>query len=91
VHVTLRSSFRQLRSQFVFPTVRLALVAAARRDPNRFRIAHFSVQWDHVHLVVEAADKRALSSGVRSVAIRIARYVNDLLKRRGVLWADRWH
>ena len=52
---------------------------------------HFSVQWDHVHLVVEASDKRALSSGVRSVAIRIARYVNELVMRRGRFWADRWH
>lgn len=91
VHVTLRSRFTELRSQFVFPTVRLALLGVARRNPESFRIAHFSVQRDHVHLVVEAADKRALSSGVRSVVIRIARYVNDLLKRRGPLWADRWH
>jgi putative transposase len=52
---------------------------------------HFSVQRDHVHLIVEAENKRALSSGVRSVAIRIARYVNDLLSRRGPLWAHRWH
>jgi putative transposase len=28
---------------------------------------------------------------MRGVAIRIARYVNDLLRRRGPLWADRWH
>jgi putative transposase len=75
----------------LFPSVRLALVRAARRDPERFRIVHFSVQRDHVHLLVEATDKRALSSGIRSVMIRIARYVNDLLNRRGPLWADRWH
>jgi putative transposase len=48
------------------------------------------VRYDHVHLVVEASDKRALSSGVRSVSIRIARYVNDLVVRRGAFWADRW-
>jgi REP element-mobilizing transposase RayT len=87
----LRARVAPLRSQFVFPTVRLALVRAARRDPKRFRIVHFSVQRDHVHLIVEAADKRSLSSGVRSVAIRIALYVNELLSRRGPLWADRWH
>jgi len=75
----------------VFPTVRLALARAARRDPARFRLLHFSVQRDHVHLIVEAADARALSSGVRSVAIRVALYVNELLARRGPLWADRWH
>ena len=91
VHVTLRSRLAPLRSQHVFPTVRLALARASRRDPARFRLLHFSVQRDHLHLIVEAADERALSSGVRSVAIRVARYVNDLLARRGPLWADRWH
>lgn len=91
VHVTLRSRFRPLRSQHVFPTVCLALGRAAKRDQGRFRILHFSVQWDHVHLVVEASDKRALSEGLRSVAIRTARYVNELVNRRGRFWADRWH
>ena len=91
VHVTMRARLAPLRSQHVFPTVRLALGRATRRDPKRFRILHFSVQRDHLHLVVEAADKRALSSGIRGVAIRVARYVNDLLSRRGPLWADRWH
>jgi len=91
VHVTLRAAFRALRSQHVFPTVCLALAGATRRAPDDFRIVHFSVQWDHVHLVVEARDKRAIEAGMRSVAIRIARYVNELLSRRGRLWADRWH
>jgi len=75
----------------VFPTLCLAIKGATKRDPTRFRILQFSVQWDHMHLVVEASDKRALSAGVRSLVIRIARYVNDLLGRRGRLWADRWH
>jgi putative transposase len=91
VHVTLRSAFRPLRSQHVFPTLCLALARVTRREPTRFRILHFSVQWDHVHLIVEASDKRALSSGIRSLAIRIARYVNELVRRRGRFWADRWH
>jgi REP element-mobilizing transposase RayT len=91
VHVTLRARLAPLRSQHVFPTVRLAFARAGRRDPDRFRVLHYSVQRDHVHLVVEARDKRALSSGVRSIAIRIARYVNDLLSRRGPFWATRWH
>ena len=91
VHVTLRARVAYLRSQHVFPTLRLALLRAGRRYPDRFWLLHFSVQRDHVHLVVEAKDKRSLSSGVRSVAIRVARYLNDLLSRRGPLWADRFH
>jgi REP element-mobilizing transposase RayT len=90
VHVTLRSLFRPLRSQHVFPTICLAIRGATRRYGD-FRVVHFSVQWDHVHLVVEASDKRALSAGVRSLVIRIARSVNELVMRRGRFWADRWH
>jgi hypothetical protein len=75
----------------VFPTVCLAIRGATLRNPAKFRVLHFSVQWDHVQLLVEASDKRALSAGVRSLVIRVARYVNDLVRRRGRLWADRWH
>jgi REP element-mobilizing transposase RayT len=70
--------------------LRIAIARANRRVPELFRVVHFSVQYDHVHLLVEARDKRALSAGVRSVSIRIARYVNELLGRKGRLWADRW-
>ncbi|HEY3592597.1 MAG TPA: hypothetical protein VGL13_01945 [Polyangiaceae bacterium] len=54
-------------------------------------MVHFSVQLDHVHLIVEAHDKRTLSSGVRGLSISIARRVNGLVNRRGRVWADRWH
>ena len=37
-----------------------------------FRIVEFSVQDTHVHLLAEAADQRAMSSGMASLAIRIA-------------------
>lgn len=91
VHVTLRALVRSLRSQYVFPTLRLAISAANCRAPDVFRIIHFSVQAEHVHLIVEARDARALSSGLRGLVIRIARNVNQLLFRSGRFWADRWH
>jgi REP element-mobilizing transposase RayT len=91
VHVTLRARLSVLRSEHVFPTVRLALLRAARRDETKFRVLQFSVQSDHVHLIVEASDKRSLTRGMQSLAIRVARYVNELLARRGAFWADRWH
>jgi hypothetical protein len=80
-----------LRSQHVLPTLRLAIAGADQRDPERFRIIQYSVQHDHMHLLVEAIDQQALSSGMSSVAIRIARRVNVLVGRRGRFWADRWY
>jgi putative transposase len=91
VIVTLRACFRPLRSQHVLPTLRHAIRGACRRDPRCFRITHFSVQFDHIHLIVEASNRTELSTGMRSLTIRIARSVNDLVGRRGRFWADRWH
>ena len=89
LHVVLRSKLRSLRTQFVFPTLRKAL-AAATRARGDFRITQFSVQGDHVHLVVEADSRQALSRGMQGLAIRIARRVNALVSRSGKLWADRF-
>jgi putative transposase len=85
----LRSGFRPLRSRFVFPTLRKALGRATRARTD-FRVIQFSVQDDHLHLIVEAADKSALSRGMQGLAIRLARAVNRLVSRHGKLWADRF-
>jgi len=56
-----------------------------------FRLVHFSVQRDHLHLLVEAADRRALSRGVQGLSIRLARAINRRLQRHGKVFADRYH
>jgi len=87
-HVTLRASIRCLRSARIFPEARRAIGAASGAE---FRVVHFSVQNDHVHLIVEAADREALSHGVWGLAIRLTRAVNHVLQRRGSSWDDRYH
>jgi putative transposase len=90
VHVTMRarSEVGSLRSPRLFPAVLGALVAASR---PAFRIVHFSVQRDHLHLIVEAHDKAALSGGATGLATRLARATNRALARKGSVWADRYH
>ncbi len=90
VHATLRArrEVGSLRTDATFLAVRAALAQASRTD---FRVVHFSVQRDHVHLLVEARSREALSSGMRGLAIRVALAVNRVLVRKGRVWADRWH
>jgi hypothetical protein len=52
---------------------------------------HFSVQSNHIHLVVEADDRRCLGQGMKGFAVRVARRVNGLLGSRGSIFADRYH
>jgi REP element-mobilizing transposase RayT len=65
--------------------------AIRRASGAAFRILHFSVQRDHVHLIVEAHDRVALARGVQGLAVRAARAVNRALVRRGRVWGDRYH
>jgi putative transposase len=89
-HVTLRADpgLPSLRSGRVFPALRAALAAASRDD---FRLIQFSVQRDHLHLIVETEDAGALSRGMQALAVRCARAINRCAKRRGRVWAHRYH
>ena len=90
VHVTLRATHAVccLRSDRVFPAATRALAAASHRG---FRIIHYSIQNDHIHLIIEADDGALLSSGMRGLAIRLARAINRALGRRGAVWDGRYH
>lgn len=89
-HVTLRATVlpASLRATTVFAAVRSAIAKASRET---FRVVAFSVQRDHVHLVVEADGATALARGLQGLAIRVAKAVNATLQRRGAVWADRYH
>jgi REP element-mobilizing transposase RayT len=90
VHVTLRAKrpLPSLRRQAIFAAIRCTFPRTAR---SWFRLVHFSVQGDHVHLLVEADDRQSLARGIAGMAIRMARAVNRVLHRRGSIWACRFH
>jgi len=56
-----------------------------------FRLVHYSIQRDHVHLIVEAADSLALGRGVRGLLIGVARAANHVWRRRGAVIGERYH
>ena len=90
VHVTLRatSGLPSLRERAVFARLERAFAASSR---ERFRLLQFSVQSDHLHLLVEADTPTRLARGVQGLAVRTAKAINRLLHRRGAVWAERYH
>jgi REP element-mobilizing transposase RayT len=55
------------------------------------RVIHYSIQTNHLHLIVEADDRRALSRGMQGLLVRVARALNKLLRRSGSVFGDRYH
>ena len=63
----------------------------AGRDRFGFRLNHYSVQTNHIHMIVEAEDSRSLTRGMQGLQIRIAKALNKLWHRAGKVFADRYH
>jgi putative transposase len=90
VHVTLRmvDAVWNLRSERSYRIID-ACLRAARRRPD-FRVVHFSIQGNHVHVIVEADGSRSFALGVRALSIRLARRLNGMMGRRGPV-LERYH
>lgn len=92
LHVTLRMDPKvwNLRSQRGFACVAHALRAESAR--GELRVVHFSVQGNHVHMVVEASDQATLSRRMQGFGVRLARRINAMMgRRRGRVLGDRYH
>ena len=91
VHVTvrLRDGLPNLRRRDVYTVLRRAFRLG--KDRFHFRLAHFSVQHHHVHLICEAPTATALSRGMQGLGIRIAKGVNRLRHGEGTVFRERYH
>src|SRR4051812_47741868 len=89
-HVTMKvaAGLPSLRNGRRFGSIRAAL--AAGRERFGFRLIEFTVQANHLHLLVEAEDTVALARGVKGIAVRIARALNALERRHGTVFPDRF-
>ncbi|MDB4942301.1 MAG: hypothetical protein JWP97_1835 [Labilithrix sp.] len=93
VHITLRAArgLPSLRNEAIARAVG-GVIRAMKAARDDVRIVEFSIQKTHLHLIVEADDARALSSGVRSLQARVTRRLNHhvLRRKRGRVWGDRY-
>jgi REP element-mobilizing transposase RayT len=97
VHVTIRvvGSAAGLRRKDMYLALRGATIVTAKRED--FHIVHMSIQRDHIHMIVEAECKKALSNGVRGFSISAARQINKAItargedRRTGRVISDRFH
>jgi REP element-mobilizing transposase RayT len=59
-----------LRSRRAFRAIGRAF--ACSKDRDGFRLVHFSVQGNHLHLIAEARDAQRLARGMQGLATRAA-------------------
>ena len=95
VHVTvkLKAGLPRLRRRAEHAALRGVFAAASSRGARSasFRLCHYAVLNDHLHLIVEADDRSSLSRGMQGLLVRVARALNRLWQRKGTVFADRYH
>jgi REP element-mobilizing transposase RayT len=90
VHVVLKSARRiSWRRGKIYNVLWRVLCGFLGRED--FRIVHLSMQKNHLHLLVEAKDRRALTNGMKSFATRAARALNRDEGGCGKVFAYRYH
>ena len=91
VHVTVKvcAGLPSLRRRAEQIALRAVFRAAA--DRFGFRLVHYSVQTNHLHLIAEAGERTALTRGMKGLLVRAARALNRLWRRRGPLVRERFH
>ena len=72
-----------IRMESVLHILEDAIVNASKFN---FSVTHFTLQSNHIHLIAEAPDNKALSSGMRSIT-------NTMVKRigKGSIQLERYH
>jgi REP element-mobilizing transposase RayT len=90
VHVTLRvlTGVPQLRRGRLFRTIRACI---ANCHKATFQVVEYCVMGNHLHVIVEASHRVALSRGMQGLKVRLARRLNGVIGRRGTVFAERYH
>jgi putative transposase len=90
VHVTwrMRGDVWNLRAQRCLGVLKRAFLAGSKES---FHVVHYSVMGNHIHLLVEAQDRRALSRGMQGLGIRIAKALQKVMDRLGHVIKERYH
>ena len=90
MHVTLRVKRHvwNLRSGRSWRRIRRAFEKARGRFGAR--LVEYSVQGNHLHLILEADDNDALSRAMQGLCIRLAKALNALMSRAGRVFDDHY-
>src|SRR5262245_36541108 len=91
VHVTirLRRGMPTLRQPRFVRGFRTSLAESCVR--HGFRVVHYSIQRDHMHLLIETQNNHSIACGMKSVGARIGKLANRVFERSGKVLDGRYH
>lgn len=77
-----------LKTKGVLALLRRSILNARKQG---LRVIHFSLEYDHVHLLIEADNNRTLGKGMQAFGVTLSKAINRARKLKGTVYKHRYH
>jgi hypothetical protein len=90
LHLTIkvRENKADIQSKFILKGLHRAIFRARLKG---LKVIHYTLEFNHVHLVVEVSDNRVLHKGMQALGITFSKAVNRIKKVKGGVYKHRYH
>ena len=86
--VKIKKNKAEIKNKSVLAILKRAIVNARKQG---LKVIHYSLEYDHVHLLIEADNNLILGKGMKAFGVTFAKAINRLKKLKGEVYKHRYH
>ncbi|MFA6237832.1 MAG: transposase [Bacteriovorax sp.] len=90
LHLTIkvRKNKADIKSKLLLKALHHAIKRARLKS---LHIIHYSLEYDHLHLLVEAKNNKVLHAGMQALGISLSKAINRIKHKKGTVYKHRYH
>ena len=90
LHLTIkvRDNKADIQNKRILKALHYAIKRARLKE---LKVIHYTLEYNHVHLLVESADNSVLHRGMQAFGITIAKAINKIKRTKGNVYKNRYH
>jgi len=77
-----------MKNKAVLSILKRAIMNARKQG---LRVIHFTLEYDHIHLLIEAENNEILGKGMQSFGVTFSKAINRMKKQSGGVYKHRYH
>lgn len=90
LHLTIkvRSNKADIQSKKILKALHHAIMRARFK---KLKVIHYTLEYNHIHLLVECNDNRILQQGMQALGISLSKAINKIKRLKGGVYKHRYH
>lgn len=86
--VKIKKNKADIKNKSVLIILKRAIINARKQG---LRIIHYTLEFDHVHLLIEADNNLVLGKGMKAFGVTFSKAINRMRKLKGEVYKHRYH